>query len=279
MIALTIFPSLFVSHGREVQTTMSTVLARVRRPRKPRWAFCAFRGGHRSIDDFLSASAITLDYDHGADAETIGRAFGDLCGFGHSTKRSRPSAERWRVVVFPDRPVDREKFPRVRRAVVELGEREGLVADEAAASCAHVFAVPAQSETYQSIELGGALLDVEHALDRFPPPAPPEPVIYQPSSNDLAQRIERARRYVERMEPSIAGAQGHRAAFKAALAIVVGFEVPPPAALQIMLEVFNPRCSPPWSVRELAHKVASAERRSNRPRGWLAGRPRERRSA
>lgn len=80
--------------------------------------------------------------------------------------------------------------------------------------------------------------------------------------------IERARRYVERMEPAVAGSGGHQATWRVAQVLVRGFGLPRLDAEQILGE-YNARCQPSWSKRELAHKLASAEKRSRMPRGYL----------
>lgn len=84
--------------------------------------------------------------------------------------------------------------------------------------------------------------------------------------------VERARRYVAAMEPSVSGARGHDRAFSAAVALVHGFLLPEADALHILMQEFNPRCSPPWSDAELRHKVASAGGvQPLHPPGWLLG--------
>lgn len=70
--------------------------------------------------------------------------------------------------------------------------------------------------------------------------------------------VERARRYVAKMDGSVSGSGGHNAAFAVACALVKGFALDEGSAMAIMREEFNPRCSPPWSERELQHKVRQA---------------------
>jgi KaiC/GvpD/RAD55 family RecA-like ATPase len=71
---------------------------------------------------------------------------------------------------------------------------------------------------------------------------------------------ERASKYVQKMPPSISGQSGHNKCFAAACALVKGFELTENESLRILLNEFNPRCQPPWSERELAHKVRQATR-------------------
>lgn len=87
--------------------------------------------------------------------------------------------------------------------------------------------------------------------------------------------VARATAYLRRMAPSISGQGGHGRAYAAATAMVHGFELDAGAALGLLQTHFNPRCDPPWSEKELLHKVEDAlTKPHNRPKGWLSDRPR-----
>jgi hypothetical protein len=73
-----------------------------------------------------------------------------------------------------------------------------------------------------------------------------------------ADAAERARRYIAKMEPAISGSGGHDATFKVACRLVIGFGLDRETAFGILRDDFNPRCEPPWSEKELLHKVDSA---------------------
>ncbi len=85
----------------------------------------------------------------------------------------------------------------------------------------------------------------------------------------LARRVERARRYLAALPPAVSGSGGHAATWAAALALVRGFELPPEVAFEVLACEYNPRCEPPWSERELRHKVESAARDAEAERGYL----------
>jgi hypothetical protein len=82
--------------------------------------------------------------------------------------------------------------------------------------------------------------------------------------------IDRARKYLSRMEGSVSGAGGHNACFSAAVVLVRGFDLPEAVALGLLQEEFNPKCAPAWSERELLHKVRQASR-ANGEVGYLLG--------
>jgi hypothetical protein len=70
-------------------------------------------------------------------------------------------------------------------------------------------------------------------------------------------RIKRARAYVAAMETAIAGSGGHNATLHAACVLVKGFNLDENSAMTVLRE-YNLRCMPPWSERELQHKIKSA---------------------
>jgi hypothetical protein len=81
---------------------------------------------------------------------------------------------------------------------------------------------------------------------------------------------ERAVRYLSHCEGAISGSGGHDTTFKIAMALVQGFCLPAGTAHQLLRNIYNPKCSPPWSNAELRHKVASAANAQPiKPRGWL----------
>lgn len=79
--------------------------------------------------------------------------------------------------------------------------------------------------------------------------------------------IERAKRYIERLPASVSGQGGHNAAFHAACVLVLGFGLNKSEAMILMAD-FNRRCDPPWSEKELQHKVDSAAKQPG-DRGYL----------
>ncbi len=80
---------------------------------------------------------------------------------------------------------------------------------------------------------------------------------------------ERAIAYLKKCNPSISGQKGHNTAFRIACTIGPGFDLPPDVAFRLLRDVWNPTCQPPWSEKELRHKIEDAYRVESRPRGWL----------
>lgn len=72
---------------------------------------------------------------------------------------------------------------------------------------------------------------------------------------------DRAAKYVAKMPPAISGSGGHNAAFRVACVLVLGFGLSESEALGIMHQ-WNATCQPPWSDRELLHKVRQANKQA-----------------
>ena len=68
---------------------------------------------------------------------------------------------------------------------------------------------------------------------------------------------ERVIAYINAVPPAVSGNDGHGQTFKLAMRLVHGFCLGG-EALHYLENHYNPRCDPPWSRRELEHKVNSA---------------------
>lgn len=74
---------------------------------------------------------------------------------------------------------------------------------------------------------------------------------------DREQQIRRARAYLAAIEGAISGQRGHDRTFRAACVLTHKFGLTFEEAWPLLLE-WNQVCEPPWSERELAHKLSDA---------------------
>ncbi len=81
-------------------------------------------------------------------------------------------------------------------------------------------------------------------------------------------RIERAAKYLETVEPAISFSGGHNATFRAACKLVQGFDLSVDDAYNLMATIYNPKCVPPWSDKDLRRKCEQADKESGE-RGYL----------
>ena len=83
--------------------------------------------------------------------------------------------------------------------------------------------------------------------------------------------LDRATKYLEAADPAIQGQNGSGQTFKVACRLVQGFNLDPTAALGAIAQ-WNSRCVPPWSEKELKHKIQDATKApSDKPVGYLLG--------
>ena len=85
----------------------------------------------------------------------------------------------------------------------------------------------------------------------------------------MLSTIERARRYISKCPVAVSGQQGHNAAFRVVVALLIGFGLSEADTMTLLRE-WNARCAPPWTEAELMHKVRSvAAVVHSKPRGYL----------
>ena len=76
---------------------------------------------------------------------------------------------------------------------------------------------------------------------------------------------KRAKVYLSKIPAAISGKGGcHNATLKVAVVLVHGFAMSNEEAWPLLLE-FNARCEPPWTVKELAHKLEDARKLDRYP--------------
>jgi hypothetical protein len=105
------------------------------------------------------------------------------------------------------------------------------------------------------------------------PQAPPTHRHHAASPGDIERR---ARAYLDKLPPAISGQGGHAVTYTAATALVHGFEIDTERALTLLIDYYNPRCEPPWTEKQLRHKVEDAASKTHQqPRCWLLNQERD----
>lgn len=84
--------------------------------------------------------------------------------------------------------------------------------------------------------------------DEVPEGAWPEP----------GDRVRRARAYLEKVQPCVAGDGGDHHLFRTAVMALRGFALPQGVAYDLLMDVFNPRCVPPWPEHRISYKLSQA---------------------
>src|SRR5438067_5020800 len=101
------------------------------------------------------------------------------------------------------------------------------------------------------------------------PARSPLPLQVRRPAEAAADVFARATPYPAKMDPAIQGADGSGALWRAAQAMVRGFRLSEADAYALIAAEYNPRCVPPWSEKELRHKIKDATEKSGVPWGYL----------
>jgi hypothetical protein len=101
----------------------------------------------------------------------------------------------------------------------------------------------------------------------------------QPTTSSAEQIARRAEKYAQAYPPAISGQNGHGVTYRLACELVNGFALDGDA-WGILVD-YNRRCEPPWSEKELRHKLdqALACTKHEKARGHLLGEARPSRSS
>ena len=99
----------------------------------------------------------------------------------------------------------------------------------------------------------------------------PTPFQGRAISGEGADKITRARAYLRKIPGAVSGQEGHKETFIAALKVVRGFDLTDDEAAMVLGE-WNQTCRPPWSEKELKHKIEDAQKAKGK-RGNLLNDP------
>ena len=230
-------------------------------------------GGLVDIDlDCVEARAIASNYLPATPAKT-GRA-------------TAPDSHWWYIA--QDAKTVQHRDPVTKQMIVELRSTGGQTVvgpslhptgQRCAVLSGEPAIVPAASLTACVAALAKRVIELRHG--DLPPvpdavPSPQPPVIDRQRTESSIDVERRALAYLDKLPSAISGSGGHAATYAAATVLVHGFEIDPERAQDLLVQHFNPRCQPPWTEKELRHKVTSAAKKPHQqPRGWLLNEQRE----
>jgi hypothetical protein len=99
---------------------------------------------------------------------------------------------------------------------------------------------------------------------------PPKPVVthrtIDPDSHEGERAIAWARRVLETAEPAIEGQDGSGRLFHVACRLMTS-ALPLETLQDLVEDIYNPRCEPPWTPEEITHKIENANDHVTEPRG------------
>ena len=274
-LTLTWFRKCYVpTGGMIIEWTRDEFAARLARPKRhvgtkqSLWLYCpaTFFDRHRRNASVEAVYMLGLDIDEphrdpDACVRLISEALGSVEVFAHSTYHSAADAVKLRVFVPYDRAATADEHATSWRVAARVLSREGVSIDDKCKAPANGFfgwCIPPSGFYFHTHVAGDPLplshVDVEETARATTNARPLASTAFRGSLS----HAERARRYVARMPPALSGAGGHAATFAVARRLVVDFTLDDETAWAILSE-YSERCEPPWSERELRHKLESAK--------------------
>lgn len=235
----------------------------------PGWSPARFEPVTRKDKHVQELSALVLDYDGTASVEGARDVWAAYYGILHTTRKHTEAIHRFRVILALSRRVTPAEHTKLWAWANERALAAKHVLDSSTRNVGRFWYLPGVPEggPFEAHRLVGSPLDVDAILrahqERREPPRPE-----RPRESSLVVRIRRASHYISKMDPAISGSGGHLQTFKVALVLTRGFELPDDVAIDLLEREYNPRCDPPWSRRELEHKVETAAQ-ARVPMGYL----------
>lgn len=123
--------------------------------------------------------------------------------------------------------------------------------------------LPGCSPDEVSVAMAPAWL-VELVRKKKAPAPKPRPM---PAARDL-NVSRRASQYLARIPGAVSGQGGHDQTLVTAIHMVRGFGLSEDEAFALLWNEYNPRCEPPWSEKELWHKIRDAAEKSTAEWGF-----------
>lgn len=279
MATITLWQNLTTTTGERREVEWRTLFGQWMTPRSyagkeshPGWSPATFRGDQRANATVEQVSAIAWDYDNNeaktgtATLDDVRRRWAGCFGFLHATRSSTPQAPRWRLVLPLARPVSSAERMVLWRA---LRDRAGSGVDESTSDSARFWFAPGVSEltAWHAEILEGEPLDPDAIIAAAVAESRSAPVSPPPSAERVdvdAKTEKRARAYLSKCDAAIQGSNGSRALFLACFKLR-GFGLSLDDVRRLIVSDYNPRCAPPWSAKEIEHKLQDAFKSRVRP--------------
>ena len=146
--------------------------------------------------------------------------------------------------------------------------RKGTSTPERPHRVARLISAPSEPQVLIAAKMQAAVTAFKPAPEPEPEPVEPPTTTPEPRpgtsrlrlrAGGAANVLSRAREYLKKVPPAVSGQHGHTATFVAALKVVRGFDLTDEEGFLVLSE-WNRHCDPPWSEKELLHKVAEAQK-------------------
>ncbi len=292
-ITITLFPRGELARGATVTLTVAQLHQLFRTGSKAKtkaelggWSPATYRDNHRNLANLFEVCALVLDIDNAmpkkrgepermvptdqvVDVERAMTVLGpELDVFVYTSFRHKPSWPKFRVVIPLDRLLKAAEYPKFWAVFSGLLQRQGVVTDpNAKDGCRLWYLSSKHAEHFECFHQPGKPIEVDSYLALFREPPRAVPTVRVATSHpvfDSDHKVERARRYLAKCPPAVSGAGGHARTFGLFCHIIRGFDLSEAEAWQVLSE-WNQGCDPPWSDKELEHKIDEARTKGTSP--------------
>lgn len=235
----------------------------------PGWSPTEFDPATRALANVKRVHAMVLDYDNKdtKSGQMIERPallpaaeslWADFYGLIHTSRNHTATWHRFRVILPFSRSVSPFEFTGI---WYRVNAHVGGKLDPAPKDPSRFWYTPGvannEGSCFDVRRLTGAIFDPDEWLKKPDPTLSGQPLNGAIPIN-ASVRETRARAYLRKMPEAISGQQGHAALWAAARKLVADFDLDADTAYRLLVSEYNPRCRPPWSEKELRHKVKQA---------------------
>jgi hypothetical protein len=234
----------------------------------PGWSPVTYDPASRARNHVKRVYGLVIDYDKNGSWDTAKELWREHWGLIYTTKSHDVESQRFRVVLPLIRAVTGDEYDQLWRWADQRSRAVGLVPDANAKDASRFWYNPTPPPGgWRAERLLGMPTDPDPILALLEPPK--LRIVHPPASVSTDAKVRRASAYLARIAPAVSGDSGHTTTFNAVAHVMVGFDLDPGTTYQLIASEYNPRCDPPWSEKELKHKIQSVAERCERPRGYL----------
>lgn len=237
------------------------------------WSPATFSPPQRALANVRTVQALVLDYDKDGSWDIVLGVWAKSYGVVYTTKSHGASATngvRLRAVLPLERAVTVEEYAKLWAWAQRISADAGCPLDAQCRDASRFWYDPTKPPGgWQAQRLTGATLDPDGILPRLAVEQPRLAVVRDRPTPGSEERAKRAAAYLAKIPGAVSGDAGHNATFNAVAAVLIGFDLDEQTARSLILSDYNTRCDPPWSEREIDHKIKSVGSRSTRTRGYL----------
>lgn len=236
------------------------------------WSPAIFQPPQRAAANVRMVSALVLDYDTGGSWDRVVGTWAKHYGVVYTTKShgTTTDGDRLRAVLPLERTVTPEEYAKLWTWAARVSTEAGCAPDPQCKDVSRFWYDPTMPPGgWRAMRLTGTPLDPDGILPTLIDETPRLRVVPPPVAMSSDRRASRASSYLAKIPGAVSGDNGHTQTFNAVAAVMIGFDLDESSTHALIWNEYNPRCDPPWSEREIEHKIRQVAAKCQRERGYL----------